>query len=170
MASCSEITTSEPIHVGIGQISVGMGQIPAADSPVLLRSVLGSCVGVVLYHPRTRVGALAHVVLPNSAGRSGHPGRFADTAIPEALRQMAEHGAVSGGIIARIAGGASMFGGEGSVRIGDANIEAVEKALRQADISVKARHVGEFRGRRITLDCDTGELIVEVVGALPVRM
>ena len=161
--TCSETTTSEVINVGIGQFTV-------ANSPALLRSVLGSCVGVVLYHPRKRVGALAHVVLPDSAGRGGQPGRFADMAIPHALRLMEEQGAHPGGVIAKIVGGASMFGGEGPVQIGRSNIEAVEKALHQANIPIKARHVGEAKGRRITLDCDTGELIVEVVGALPVKI
>ena len=161
--TCSETTTSEVIHVDIGQITV-------ADSSALLRSVLGSCVGVVLYHRRKRVGALAHVVLPDSAGRGGHPGKFADTAIPEVLRLMEEQGANPEGVVARVVGGASMFGGEGPVQIGRSNIEAVEEALQQANISIKARHVGKAKGRRVTLDCDTGELIVEVVGALPVKI
>lgn len=163
MASCSETQTSEVTNVGIGQIVV-------ADAPAQLRSVLGSCVGVVLYHPRRRVGAVAHIVLSDSTGRKGHPGRYADTAIPEALRLMEGYDAHPGGVIARIVGGASMFGGDGPVRIGDANVEAAEKALRRANISIKARHVGESHGRRVALDCDTGDLTVEVVGAAPVNL
>ena len=167
MAPCSETCIET---MAAAAVNVCIGQIAIADSSGLLRSVLGSCVGVALYHPRKRVGVLAHVVLPASEGRSGHPGRYANTAIPEALRLMDEHDADPGGVTAKIVGGASMFGNNGPVQIGQANIEAVTEALRRANISIAAQHIGESKGRRITLDCETGDLTVEVVGELPIKM
>jgi len=64
---------------------VGMGQLLTAQPPVRLASVLGSCVAVCLYHPRLRVAGMAHVVLPESTGHQGGPGKFADTAVPALL-------------------------------------------------------------------------------------
>ena len=47
-----------------------------------------------------------------------------------------------------------MFGSCGPLQIGDANIEAVVRALRAAGIRVAAQDVGGNRGRRVTFECD----------------
>ncbi len=62
---------------------VGMGQIAAGGPPQKMRAVVGSCIALALYHPRLKRGVMAHIVLPDSAGRDGTPGKFADTAIPQ---------------------------------------------------------------------------------------
>ncbi|MEQ8787897.1 MAG: chemotaxis protein CheD [Pirellulaceae bacterium] len=131
-----------------------------------LSSVLGSCVGVVLYHPRMRLAALAHVVLPDSVGRSGQPGKFADKAIPEMLRMLAAEGANASGLIAKIAGGANMFGtAAGPMQIGEGNAEAVKKLLRDHRLRLESEHLGGSKGRRVTFDCDTGMMTIEIVGS-----
>lgn len=148
-----------------GQQSVGMGQILVARCPGKLTAVLGSCVGVALVHPRLHVGCLAHVVLPESAGRESTPGKFADTAIPVMIRQLEELGANRSGLVAKITGGACMFGTSGPLQIGEANIEAVTRLLGQAGIRMAGKHVGGTKGRRVTLDPATGYVRVEIVGA-----
>lgn len=144
--------------------SVGMGQLAVVRKPARLTSVLGSCVGVAMYHSRLGVGALAHVVLPESNGRSENPAKFADTAIPKMLRELERHGVNPTGLVAKIAGGACMFGEGGPLQIGEANIQAVLRALGQARVRVAAQHTGGKTGRRVTLDCANGSLIVEAAG------
>ncbi len=151
-------------EVEIQTVSVGMGQMVVARKPARLSAVLGSCVGIGLYHARLGLGALAHVVLPESNGRSGNAAKFADTAVPALVREMEKQGAHGGGLIAKIAGGACMFNIRGPLQIGDANIQAVLKALAQAGIRVAGRHVGGTVGRRITLDCSDGTLRIEIAG------
>jgi chemotaxis protein CheD len=144
-------------HVGMGQISSGAGE-------ALLHAVLGSCVGVALYHPRARVGALGHIVLPDSSGREASAGKFADTAIPAMIRECERQGAARAGLVAKIAGGACMFGGGGPLQIGEANLAAVAQRLAQAGIRIAAEDTGGSKGRRVTLDCATGQMAVQVVG------
>lgn len=146
---------------------VGMGEIALARAPGKLTSVLGSCIGVALYHPRLRIGTLAHVVLANSDGRSGPPGKFADTAIPEMIRLLQSQGALASSLTARIVGGANMFG-RGPMKIGESNIAAVTAALAKARQFLVAQHVGGEKGRRVILDCATGHLTIEVAGFPPV--
>jgi len=146
---------------------VGMGQIVAVAKPTCLTAILGSCVGVALYHPRRHVGALGHVVLPNANGRVAPPGKFADCAIPSMLQQMEALGANRAGTVVKIAGGACMFGTSGPLQIGDANVEAVLKALGDAGLRVAAQDTGGSKGRRIAFRPDTGELLVEIIGQPP---
>jgi len=144
--------------------TVGMGQIVTARKPGQLSAVLGSCVGIALYHPRLEVGGLAHVVLPHSNGRLDNPGKFADTAVPALLQELQKHGIPQAGLVAKIAGGACMFQMRGPLQIGEANIQAVRQALTQANIRLAAQHVGGTAGRRIILDCANGTLRVEIAG------
>lgn len=147
--------------------SVGIGQVVLASSPARLSAVLGSCVGVALYHQGLKLGMLAHVVLPDSAGRSGPPGKFADTAIPHMVQQLEARAASRGHVVAKIVGGGCMFGTGGPLQIGDANVTAVVHALGKVGIPIHARDVGGTKGRRITFDCATGNLIVQIVGNPP---
>lgn len=150
------------------KISVGMGQISVTRSPGLLSAVLGSCVGISLYHPRLHVAALSHVVLPNSEGRgNGAAGKFADTAVPAMLEILAKEGVPKAGLIAKIAGGASMFGKPGPLQIGDANVRAVLDMLEKHLLMPVAQDVGGTKGRRVTFDPANGQLLIEVVGDPP---
>ncbi len=147
--------------------NVGMGQLAIAGRPGRLTAVLGSCVGVALYHPRLRVGAMAHVVLPESCGRAAPAGKFADTAVPEMIRELQKRGANPAGLVAKIAGGACMFGAGGPLQIGEDNVRAVLSALARAGVRVAAQDTGGKTGRRVTLDTETGSLLVETAGKSP---
>lgn len=157
--------TAESMPLTGQTYSVGMGQIVLTRAPHTLNSVLGSCVGVALHHPRFEVGVFAHVVLPSSNGKQGTPGKFADTAVPELLAQLAREGVSTAGLVARIAGGSNMFGSAtGPMQIGEHNIAAVEEMLAKYRIRILGKHVGGAKGRRVTMNCSTGNLAIEVVG------
>ena len=88
-----------------------MGAIGAAQGDSVLRTLLGSCLGLVLYERRLRIGGLAHIVLPTApAGPCELPGKFVDTAVPALIRKMEQ---LADGaplkLWAKIAGGANMF-------------------------------------------------------------
>ena len=163
----NQTMTSSAIAETRQNTTVGMGQIEAAQDPDCLKSVLGSCVGVAIYHVGRRTGVLSHVVLPESAGRSGSPGKFADTAVPHMLALLKKMGVTSTGLVAKIAGGASMFAASGPMQVGKANVEAVARALSDAGIRIAAEHVGGTAGRRLTFDCSNGRLRIETIGNPP---
>jgi chemotaxis protein CheD len=141
-----------------------MGQIAVGREPEHFKSVLGSCIGLVLYHPRLKMAAMAHIVLPDSAERNGTPGKFADTAIPHMLQLLKEQGSPLHGLTAKFTGGANMFGGTGPMKIGDANAEAVSRALKIAGVRVAGQDVGGAKGRRVVFDCSTCEMTIAVAG------
>lgn len=149
---------------------VGMGQVAAAQSPDRLWSILGSCVAVALCDAKRKVAALSHVVLPASCGRSGAPGKFADTAIPHMLSLIRQFGVSDSGLTAKITGGARMFGHAMPMEVGENNVRCVLEALEKAGIRVAGRDIGGDRGRRATLDCATGKLLIQTLGSPPVEL
>jgi chemotaxis protein CheD len=155
---------SSIITPAVKDIMVGMSQVAAARAPDRLWSILGSCVGVAIYDPQRHVGALGHVVLPSSCGRAGTPGKFADTAVPHMLQFMHEMGVSNNSLVAKVAGGARMFGHSMPMDIGENNVQTIICALTKLGISVVAKDVGGEKGRRVTLDCSNGDLLIEIMG------
>lgn len=147
--------------------NVGMGQIILGRDDDALTSVLGSCIGLIMTHPAVGISVFAHIVLPASDGRSSPPGKFVDTAVPHMLDMMKEAGALRSALIVKMAGGASMFGHGGAVQIGTDNADAMRNALSDAGLELAGEDVGGVKGRRVTLNCATGELLIEVVGLRP---
>jgi chemotaxis protein CheD len=146
-----------------------MGELAVCQKGDGLRTLLGSCLGVALYDRRLKLGGLAHVVLPYASGNVELPGKYADTAIPELLRQMrllAKGETLRP--VAKLVGGANMFNSSGSsATIGEQNIRAVERLLEEQKIPVVARHLGGEQGRRMLLDSATGLVTVEIAGLDP---
>lgn len=163
MSVLTAVATPQATSIGMGQVAVGL-------RPTRLTAVLGSCLGVALYHRRLYLGAMAHIVLPESNGREAAPGKFADTAIHHMLELLSGRGAPVSGLVAKFAGGACMFGATGPMQIGLANAEAVRRHLKEYRIPVLAEDVGGAKGRRVIFDCETGTLTVEIAGGRPKMM
>ncbi|WP_062532610.1 chemotaxis protein CheD [Jeotgalibaca dankookensis] len=138
-------------------IRVGIGEYKSSRDPQSLMTIaLGSCVGIALYEPNTKVGGLSHIMLPDSTVFHGDKkiGKFADLAIPSLVTEMEALGA-KGPLTAKIAGGASMFKGrkmEPHMQIGQRNLEAVREILAAMNIPIVAEHTGDHIGRSMKFD------------------
>jgi chemotaxis protein CheD len=163
-------STDSPASLAI--VSVAMGQWAVAAAPAKIRTLLGSCVGVVLYDRVAKLGGLAHVVLPSSRGVIDHPGKYADTAIPAMIddldRRLGRKTRLR--LIAKLVGGANMFQIDPSLRdnsvlnIGQQNQGAIEQILANLMIPILARDLGGTSGRRLTLDTASGIVTIKVPG------
>ena len=124
----------------------------------LITYALGSCVGVTFYDPMIKLGALVHVLLPDSGGNAaGNIFKFADTGIRETLRKMELFGGVRSRYQCTIAGGAKMFEMSAGIgNIGERNVQMVLKVLAEEHIRVKAKDVGANYARTMLLNVETG--------------
>ena len=151
-------------------IKVGMADLKIAKFPDALTTLgLGSCIGIALYDPTSKVGGLVHIMLPDSKSikNNSNIAKFADTGIVELVSQMIRAGAHRNKIVAKIAGGAKMFATTGlsDIRnIGERNAQASILMLNELKIPLLARETGENYGRTVELYCDSGEFIIKSVG------
>lgn len=151
-------------------IKVGMADLNIAREPDVLTTLgLGSCVGIALYDPVSKVGGLAHIMLPDSTQikNNENKAKFADTAIVELIEKMLNIGAKRNRLIAKIAGGAHMFEFKNMndmMSIGTRNIAAVLGGLEAMNIPVIAQDTGENYGRTIELYTHNGMLRVKTIG------
>ncbi|WP_410764995.1 chemotaxis protein CheD [Haloferax sp. DFSO60] len=148
--------TPARIKVGIADFAVG------TDSAVLTTSGLGSCIGVVLYDADAGVAGLAHAMLPTAEDAS-NPAKFADTGITSLLSEMKSHGADPSRVVAKLAGGSTMFdfaATDGGKSIGERNADSARHTLSELDIDIVAEDVGGSHGRSLELDVETGTLSI----------
>ena len=154
----------------MGTIVVVMADLKVAKCPDILTTLgLGSCVGITLYDKAKQIGGMAHVMLPSYKGFEGQTiMKFADSAIIELVNQLSRIGAARTSLVAKIAGGAHMFGRSQSsdmLKIGERNAAASLAILAQLRIPVHANDTGGTHGRTIELYLDTGKLKIRTVGA-----
>ncbi len=151
-------------------IKVGMADLKVCISPNAVTTLgLGSCVGVAIRDPQTKVGGLAHVMLPNSktVSNNGNVAKFADTGVVELVKQMEKAGAVRRRMVAKIAGGAQMFALQSKselMQVGKRNVEAVKQALKELGISLLAEDTGLNYGRTVEFFPETGDYVIKSVG------
>ena len=127
---------------------------------------LGSCVAVAIHDRTTKIGGLAHVLLPDASLGRGveNRARYASSAVPLLLEEMKEIGAI-GPYFASLVGGAALFGPLLSFggSVGARNIDAARKALAKAKVPLVAEDVGGESGRTVLFDVTTGKVKVRSV-------
>ncbi|MEK6675764.1 MAG: chemotaxis protein CheD [Planctomycetota bacterium] len=148
-----------------GQIhSIGIAGIKVVRAPDRIKTVLGSCIGVALYDRESKIGGMCHVILPDSREGAGDPAKFADTAVDLLLHELVVAGAKKDKLLAKIGGGASMFGEASAAGLGTRNADSVRARLHHHSIKLVAAAVGGTKGRRMVLDPATGEVQVVIIG------
>lgn len=150
-------------------IRVGMADLNICKAPDVIMTIgLGSCIGLTLYDPVTKIGGMVHYMLPDSTAteNNGNIAKFADTGIEELLKQVTRAGASRSRLVAKIAGGAKMFGvaqlsNIGS--IGDRNAQAAKQMLSKLNIRLIAEDTGLNYGRTVELHCDNGDFYIKAI-------
>jgi chemotaxis protein CheD len=152
------------------KIIVGMADLNVTKAPGMLTTLgLGSCVGIALYDPNVKVAGLAHIMLPDSTKiqNNSNVAKFADTAMAKLIQDMTRLGANKPRLRAKIAGGAQMFAlnaKNDEMRIGDRNVEATLRLLKQYSIPLTAYEVGANYGRTVELYADDGRFLIKTIG------
>lgn len=152
-------------------IKVGMADLKICKSPDVLTTIgLGSCIGIALYDPITKISGLAHIMLPDSTQirNNSNIAKFADTGIQKLYDDMLKAGATRGKIVAKIAGGAKMFelssANAQGINIGDKNAIASKEKLKQLGIPLVAEDTGLNYGRTVELYSENGSYLIKAVG------
>lgn len=151
-------------------IKVGMADLKVTKAPNSLTTLgLGSCIGLTLYDPVSKVGGMVHYMLPDSTKLKNNTNiaKFGDTGIRELYRQMISSGANPRRLVAKIAGGAKMFEVSGLSDVGNVgqrNAEQAKFMLKELKIPLVAQDTGLNYGRTVVLDCENGNYLIKAVG------
>jgi two-component system, chemotaxis family, protein-glutamate methylesterase/glutaminase len=150
------------MSIATKMVHLHIAEMVVSEEPLVINTVLGSCVAVVIYSPEKKVGGMIHFALPSvkDAGTSSDALRFGDQAVEKLAHAVLK---LAGGKIsqlrAKIAGGAAVVDSlKQSANIGELNIQMAEKCLRILQIPLLGKDVGGTQGRKVLFYTDTGRL------------
>lgn len=148
----------------IDSINVKIAEMVATDKPVILKTTLGSCVGIVLNDSLNHIAGIVHIMLPKMSEKDTVISKYADTAIPALLEELiSKIGAQRKNIKASMIGGANMFSFSSNrgLLVGDRNVDESRKILEGLGVPIVFEDSGGTRGKTVTFNNATGEIQVK---------
>ena len=155
------------------ETNVGLGEQAVSRSPddVLVAYGLGSCVGVVMIDPVSRVSGLLHAVLPRLTDgmerAEVNPSKYVEDGIEGLIADLIKQGANKNRVVVRIIGGANMLISSGVTRsfdIGTRNVEAARSTLSRLKMPIAFEEVGGHTGRTVRVYVADSRVTVRVIG------
>jgi chemotaxis protein CheD len=143
------------------------GELVLSAQPMLITTLLGSCVAVTMYNQRLGLAAICHALLPHRAKEQNcsHQdiGKYVRCAVGLMLEELNARGVLNGEIEAKLFGGSDMFDAVAGSRpsVGRQNREMALKTLEEASVRVLTRDLGGTRGRKIIFNTQTGEVYLK---------
>ncbi len=150
-------------------VLVKMAEIIVVENSKLLKTTLGSCVGVILHDAKKNISGLAHILLPQKIRRDVVLGKYVDTAIPALCSRLVKRGSSKDNLKAYLTGGADMFRYSGDRKIatiGERNVEAAKRILGDLQIPISYDDTGGEQGRTILFHNHTGEIQVKTLNKI----
>jgi chemotaxis protein CheD len=143
------------------------GEFYVGDEHCHVRTLLGSCVSITLWHPRTRVGAMSHFLLSGRSGEKRLNGRYGEDSLELMLTKLRAMGVSPRECEAKIFGGGAMFAAGGAIKlkdIGRSNGNAARAMLVSRSIPIISQSLFGTGYRKIMFDVKTGAVWMHHVG------
>jgi chemotaxis protein CheD len=159
------------------EIFLQPGEFHFGGCDTRIRTLLGSCVAITMWHPRLLIGGMCHFMLPSRIVRPANEldGRYADEAMALFHREIRAIGGGSGEFQVKLFGGGNMFNlpphcddQSGCNNVACRNVMAARQLLHDHGHDIKAEHVGLHGHRNVILDVHSGKVWMRhVQNAMP---
>lgn len=144
------------------RVSLYIGDVAASRAPVVLDTLLGSCVAVCMFDPVLRAGGMNHILLPNCRAGDKSP-RCGVHAMELLINEVMKLGGDRRRFVAKAFGGASVLPGIRMPSIGGGNAEFVRQFLALEKIPLVAERLGGNHAVHLYFRTDTGKATVHTV-------
>ena len=140
------------------------------DADTRIRTILGSCVSLILWHPTKKEGGMCHMMLPARPNkRAPHEpldGKYGNEAWELFRMDLERTKTKPSEYVVKMFGGASMFDIDpmpGSnihhkLNMGERNIEMAKKIIIENKLNLVSNNVGGTNSRRIHFDVWSGNV------------
>ncbi len=146
------------------KVYLNPGELVICEQPTEVVTVLGSCVAVVFFARRQRLGAICHAMLPYHKGEDINEFKYVDRSVGYMLEEFRRRRVARSEIVVKLFGGADMFEpGKASTSgtVGRQNIAAARNLLEGQGLTISASDVGGGSGRKIVFCSRTGDVYLK---------
>jgi chemotaxis protein CheD len=148
------------------EIFLQPGDFYFGDETTRIRTLLGSCVSITMWHPARRIGGMCHYMLPSrGAGKTRIPrldGRYGDEAILMFFQEAIRHDTDPNDYVVKLFGGGNMFPQHILRSIDQSvsrrNVEAGRTLAKQYGFHVAAEALGGTGHRQVVFDVWSGHV------------
>ncbi|MEA1972476.1 MAG: chemotaxis protein CheD [Candidatus Cloacimonadota bacterium] len=139
------------IYVSTGKIEV------SAKNVVLKTSPLGSCIAVIAYDKTTKIGGIAHIMLPDKSPTEdkAEENKYAENAIENLLNKLKSIGSKKANIETCLVGGANVLRKENDTTA-DNLIFSIFEIIKQKNLNIKRTSLGGYERRTANLHLRSG--------------
>jgi chemotaxis protein CheD len=139
------------------------GEYFVGDADYVIRTLLGSCVSITLWHPIKRIGAMSHFLLPsrNTHAVTRPDGRYGEEAMWLMLSELEQHNIRATECEGKIFGGGNMFPAHkrsDASHVGQKNGEVARTLLYSHDIKVVSESLFGVGHRQVIFDVASGDV------------
>jgi len=147
-------------------VVVGTADCKVVGDPdaTLVTYGLGSCIALVMHDPAAQVSGMLHFMLPDSnidkSKAQANPSMFADTGIPQMVKDLYDRGAERRRLNIWAVGGAQVLDKESCFQIGKRNHLAMRKILWKSGLFVGSEDVGGNLSRTVRFETASRKLTI----------
>lgn len=139
------------------------GELIFSKKPIIIKTVLGSCVAVTLYDKIHHFGGMCHYLLPESE-KNEKSTKFGNVAIHLLISKFIQAGSDIKNLEATISGGAFIiFSDKEIFFVGDKNSDIATRILRKNNIRIRFINTGGDKGRKVYFNTLTNEIKVQTI-------
>jgi chemotaxis protein CheD len=142
------------------------GELMCPERPLVVSTILGSCLAITMYSPRLSLGGMCHAVLPSSSGERSM--KYIDQAFAYMLQHFARLGVGREKIEVKLFGGADTLRtttrqvrAPQTATIGRQNIVTARAMIEREGLRLAASDLGGSLGRKILFYSHTGEIFLK---------
>ena len=148
------------------RITINIGGLRTSREPLLLDTVLGSCIAACLYDPVLGIGGMNHFMLPEGAD-PGNPTstRYGVNAMELLISDLMRLGADRRRFQAKVFGGGHVLKIRESLDgVPQRNIDFVKQFLAAEQIPIVREDVGGYQPRRVLFHTHSGKVFLKHLG------
>jgi chemotaxis protein CheD len=152
-------------HHGGEKVFLLPGQWYFGATGATVKTLLGSCIAVTLWHPRRQMGGMCHFLLPTRPRLpdGSLDGRFGDEAVELLAREIKKTGTKTQDYEVHLYGGADTMPDEVKVKfnIGERNVEKAWEIIDKYGFQLQCVDVGGNEPRNVTIDLANGQVALK---------
>lgn len=138
------------------RVRIYTGDVAVSTTPVVIETLLGSCVSVCLYDPSLRVGGMNHILLAGER-LDFDSTRFGLSAMEVLINELRKVGGDRERFVAKAFGGGNVFPGIKSAGVGEMNVRFIRQFFADCDIPLVAQRLGGTQPVCVEFRTDTGK-------------
>lgn len=141
------------------------GEFFVSQTPMIVYTVLGSCISACIRDPITQVGGMNHFMLPepreNAADTWGESTRYGSFAMESLINEILKRGGLKSRLEIKLFGAGKIY--DGNIDVGARNTEWVLGFLKAEGLRPEKVDLGDVFPRKIYYFTESGRVLVKKI-------